>query len=98
LFTKANKESIDEGAAVDVIIEFPKLIADCFDALAEDSDRRVTLGAGAELDVKRVDAHIRVVLEELLKRGPKFSGGSVVVGDRVEELSGDSGVNPLDDR
>jgi hypothetical protein len=58
----------------------------------------VTLGAGAELDVKRLDVHVRVVLEELLKRGPKFSGGSIVIGDQVEELGGDSGVNPLDDR
>jgi hypothetical protein len=41
LFTKANKESIDEGAVVDMITEFPKLIADCFDALAEDGDRGV---------------------------------------------------------
>jgi hypothetical protein len=58
----------------------------------------VTLCAGAELDVKCVDARIRVVLEELLKRGPKFSGGRVIIGDQVEEIGGDSGVNPLDDR
>jgi hypothetical protein len=58
---------------------------------------RVTLGAGVELDVKRVDARVRVVLEELLKSGRKFSGGSVVIGDQIEELGGDSGVNPLDD-
>jgi hypothetical protein len=81
-----------------VITEFPKVVADCFDALAEDGDRRVTLGAGAELHVKHVDAHVRVVLEELFKRGPKFSGSGVVVGDQVEELGGDLGVNPLDDR
>jgi hypothetical protein len=48
--------------------------------------------------MKRVDARIRVVLEELLKRGPKFSGGGIVVGDQVEELGGDPGVNPLDYR
>jgi hypothetical protein len=30
MFTKTNKQSIDEGAVVDVITKFPKLVADCF--------------------------------------------------------------------
>jgi hypothetical protein len=56
------------------------------------------VAAGVELDVKRIDTRIRVVLEELLKRGPKFGGGNIIVGDKVEELGGDTGVYPLNGR
>jgi hypothetical protein len=48
--------------------------------------------------VKRIDTRIRVVLEELLKRGPKFGSGNIIVGDKVEELGGDTGVYPLNGR
>jgi hypothetical protein len=66
--------------------------------LAKDRDRGVTLGSGAKLDVKRIDARIGVVLEQLLERSPEFGGGGVIGGDKVEELGRNLSVNPLDDR
>jgi hypothetical protein len=41
-------------------------ITDGLDALAIDGDRGIALSAGAELDVKGVDARVGVVLKELL--------------------------------
>ena len=50
---------------------------------------------GAELGMQGVDAGVAVILEKLLKRGPEVRGGGVVVGDEIEKLGGDAGVDPL---
>jgi hypothetical protein len=51
-----------------MIPELPKLVANGLDPLAKNSDRWVSLGDGAKLDVDHVYTSIAVVLEELLKR------------------------------
>jgi hypothetical protein len=70
LFIETDEKGVDEGTVVDVITEFPKFVVDGLDALAVDGDGGITLSAGAELDVKGVDARVRVVLKELLEGGP----------------------------
>jgi hypothetical protein len=53
------------------------------------------LSDGAKLGVQCIDAGVAVVLEKLLKRSPEVCSGGVVVGDEIEELGGDAGVDPL---
>jgi hypothetical protein len=67
---ETDEKGVDEGMVVDVITEFPKFIADGLDALAVDGDGGIALSAGAELDVKGIDARVGVVLKELLEGGP----------------------------
>ena len=52
---------------------------------------------GAEFRVQRVDAGVAVILKKLSERGPELGGGGIVIGDEVEELGVDAGVDPLDD-
>ena len=66
LFSEANEEGVDEGTVIDGIAELPKFVADGLDALVVDSDGGIALSAGAELDVKSVDARVGVVLKKLL--------------------------------
>jgi hypothetical protein len=70
LFTETDEKGINEGTVVDVITEFLKFVADGLDALAVDGDGGIALSAGAELNVKGVDAQVGVVLKELLEGGP----------------------------
>jgi hypothetical protein len=55
------------------------------------------LDNGAKLGVKHVDTHDGVVLEQLLKRGPKLDSVVVIVGDKVQYLGGDPTIDPLYD-
>jgi hypothetical protein len=80
-----------------VISKLPKLISDGLDSLAEDGNSGVPLHNGAKLRVQRVDAGVTVILKKLLERGPELGSGGTIVGDEVEELGGDAGVDPLDD-
>ena len=98
LLTKTDEKSVYKNAVVDVITKLPEFITDRLDPLAEDGDRGVSLGNGAELGVESVDAGIGVVLKQLLKGGPKISCSDIVVGDKIEKLGGDPSINPLDDR
>ena len=98
LLTEADEKSVYEDAVVDVITKLPEFITDRLDPLAEDGDRGVSLGDGAELGVKSVDAGVGVVLKQLLEGGPKIGCSGVVVGDKIEKLGGDPSINPLDDR
>ena len=86
LLAKTNEKSVYKNAVVDVITKLPEFITDRLDPLAEDGDRGVSLGDGAELGVESVDAGVGVVLKQLLKRGPKLGCGGIVVGDKIEEL------------
>ena len=58
LLTEADEKSIDEDTVVDVIPKLPEFITDRLDPLAEDGDRGVSLGDGAELGVESVDAGV----------------------------------------
>ena len=42
-----------------------------------------------------VYAGVAVILEKLLKRVPEVRGGGVVVGDEIEKLGGDAGVDQI---
>ena len=98
LFTETNEEGVDESPIFHAITEFAEFITNGLDPLAENGDGGITLGSGAKLGVKGIDASVAVVLEELLESNPQFCYRSVVVGDEVKELGGDPSVDPLDDR
>jgi hypothetical protein len=51
----------------------------------------------ADLGVEVVDPGIDVVLEELAQSRPESSGGGGLIEDKVEDLGGDTRVDPLDD-
>jgi hypothetical protein len=95
--TKPLKEDVDELAIRHGITEFMELVGHGLDALAVDAEGRGPLDGVADLGIEVVDPGIDVVLEELAQGRPKSSGGGGLVEDEIEDLGGDTGVDPLDD-
>jgi hypothetical protein len=47
LLTESKDKSVDEGAVFNMIAELPEFVADCFDALTENGDRRTASAASS---------------------------------------------------
>jgi hypothetical protein len=65
--------------------------------LAVDAEGGGPLDSVADLGVEVVDPGIDVVLEELAQSRPESSGGGGLAKDEVDDLGGDTRVDPLDD-
>ena len=92
---EATHERMKEGAVGNHLAELSQLVADGFDALAENADRAITLSDGAELRVERGDASVAVVLKQPAELEPDVARGGTIRDDEVEELRRDARVEPL---
>ena len=70
---EATHERMKEGAVGNHLAELTQLIADGFDALAENADRAITLSDGAELRVESIDPGVAIVLKECRSNGPRVA-------------------------
>ena len=94
--TEPLKKDVDELTVGHRVTELAELVGHCLDALAVDAEGGGALGGVADLGVEIVDPGVDVVLEELAQGRPESGGGGGVAEDEVEDLSGDAGVDPLD--
>jgi hypothetical protein len=98
ILAEPNDNDVDELRVADGIAEFAKLVTDGLDALAEEVDRGIALGHVTKLGVQSVFPSVTIALKKLAKRAPDVGGGGAVVIKHVEDLSGDAGVEPLNNR
>jgi hypothetical protein len=91
------KEDVDELAIGHGIAEFAKLVGHGLDALAIDAEGGGPLDGVVDLGVEVVDPSVDVVLEELAQERPESSGGGGLAEDDIEDLGGDTRIDPLDD-
>jgi hypothetical protein len=94
---KPSKEDVDELAIRHGIAEYAELVGHGLDTLAVDAEGGGPLDGVADLGVEVVDPGVDVVLEELAQSRPESSGGGGLAEDEVEDLGGDTRVDPLDD-
>jgi hypothetical protein len=94
---KPLKEDVDELAIRHMIAEFVELVGHGLDALAVHVEGGGPLDGVADLGVEVVDPGVDVVLEELAQGHLESSGGGGLAEDEIEDLDGDTGVDPLDD-
>lgn len=80
------------------IAEFTKLVVDGLDTLTEEVHRGIALGQVTMLDAQSVFLSVPLAPKKLAKRAPDVGGGGVVVIKHVEDLSGDAGVELLNNR
>jgi hypothetical protein len=94
---KPLKEDVDELAIRHGIAEFAELVGHGLDTLVVDAQGGGPLDGVVDLGVEVVDPGIDVVLEELTQSRPERSDGGGLAEDEVEDLGGDTRVDPLDD-
>jgi hypothetical protein len=94
---KPLKEDVDELAIRHRITEFAKLVGHGMDALAVEAEEGGPLDDVVDLSIEVVDPGVDVDLEELAQGRPESSGSGGLAEDEIEDLSGDTRVDPLDD-
>ena len=97
MLAKSDEEDVDELTIIDWVTELAELISDGLETLTVDADWSIPLHRVAELCMEVVGAGIDVVLEELTESHPEFGGGSSITKNEIEDLGGDSHVDPLYD-
>lgn len=94
-FVEPPHEGMEKRSISNHLPKLAKLVADGFDALAEDANGAIALRDGAKLGVESRNAGVAIVLEEAAELGPDVASGGAVGDHEVEQLGGDAGVEPL---